>query len=399
MQDSQTPDKIPLPWASSAGGGYIETIPTASQIGITPGRASFTDGFVPLNFVALASGGVGPLGKDFNGILKQITAGLQWQQAGGPILFDSGFSAAIGGYPAGAIIVKAGQNGRFWYNQTDNNTSNPDAGGAGWIGLGLQTIVDTATTYYVDFATGSDVTGNGLISNPYKTLQHAFDTLNSNIVSSGVPITITQNGPVDGPHTDTTGLIIQNAIKGATILNVVINGAILTSATAGIFVTNGGVVQISGTGSVRGASFDVVSTGNSVVQFQGVTPGACSTAKLLAQFGATIRITGDYTDSGNAARHWDADFGGLISVDRGTGVASTITTSGTPAYGTAFAQASTGSVIRCTTALTVFAGSGATGVRYLVDKTSGIDTGGGGASFIPGNAGGTADAATFGWYA
>lgn len=399
MQDSNTPAKIPLPWASSAGGGYIEVIPTASQIGITPGRASFTDGFVPLNFVPLASGGVGPLGKDFNGILNQVTAGLQWQQAGGPILYDAAFSSAIGGYPAGAVIAKAGMGGRFWYSLVDNNVTNPDAAGAGWIGLGLQTFVDTPTTYYVDFSTGSDSTGTGLISAPWKTLQYAFDYLNTHVVASGVAVTISQNGPVDGPHTDTTGLIIANAINGASILNVVINGAILTSAAAGIFVTNGGVVQISGSGSIRGASYDVVSTGNSVVQYQGATPGACALVKLLAQFGATLRITGDYTDSGNSGHHWFADFGGLISVDRGTGVASTITTSGTPAYGVAFADASSGSIIRCTTALTVFAGTGATGTRYLVDKTSGIDTGGGGSTFIPGSVGGTADAATFGWYA
>jgi hypothetical protein len=44
------------------------------------------------------------------------------------------------------------------------------------------------------------------------------------------------------------------------------------------------------------------------------------------------------------------------------------------------------------------AGAAATGSRYYADTGGGIDTGGGGANFLPGNAGGTAVAATMGWY-
>ena len=104
MQSSNIPSKIPLPFAYAAGSGYKNTIPVASQIGITNGRASLTDGFPPLTFTPIGAGGVPPFGSDMNGILNEITAIQQWQQAGGFFPYDSAFSTAIGGYPKGAII-------------------------------------------------------------------------------------------------------------------------------------------------------------------------------------------------------------------------------------------------------------------------------------------------------
>ena len=142
MQSSNIPSKIPLPFAYAAGSSYKNTIPVASQIGITNGRASLTDGFPPLNFTPISAGGVPPFGGDMNGILNEITAIQQWQQAGGFFVYDSAFSTAIGGYPKGAILQSADFGG-LWVSSTENNTSNPDAGGAGWISLafeGSQTI-------------------------------------------------------------------------------------------------------------------------------------------------------------------------------------------------------------------------------------------------------------------
>ena len=145
MQSTNIPSKIPLPFAYAAGSSYKNTIPTASQIGITNGKASLTDGFPPLTFQALSSGGVPPFGADFNGILNEITAIQQWQEAGGMFAYDSSFSTAIGGYPKGAILQAAAFGG-LWQSTVENNTSNPDTGGAGWISLafeGLQAITVT----------------------------------------------------------------------------------------------------------------------------------------------------------------------------------------------------------------------------------------------------------------
>lgn len=132
MQSSNVPAKFNIPWAASAGGAYIRPIPQASQIGVNDGYASLTDGFVPLNMTPEASGGVPPFGQDMNGILKQISQWSQWQSAGGPVAWDSTFSAAIGGYPLGAVVASATTQGLAYLSLTENNVTNPDTGGAGW---------------------------------------------------------------------------------------------------------------------------------------------------------------------------------------------------------------------------------------------------------------------------
>jgi len=137
MQSSNIPTKIPLPFAYNAGVGYKNTIPTASQIGVVNGRASLNDGFPPLNFVPISSGGVPPFGSDVNGILNEITAITQWQQAGGFFFYDSSFSTTIGGYPKGAILQSSSNSG-LWISTAENNTTNPDTGGEGWMSLAFE---------------------------------------------------------------------------------------------------------------------------------------------------------------------------------------------------------------------------------------------------------------------
>lgn len=132
MQSSSIPSKFNIPFANNAGGPYIRTIPQASQVGITPGAASLYDGFPLLTFTPESSGGVPPSGQDFNGILNAITKWVQWLNAGAPVFYDATFSTAIGGYPKGAMIAAAAAN-TWWLSSVENNATNPDAGGAGWV--------------------------------------------------------------------------------------------------------------------------------------------------------------------------------------------------------------------------------------------------------------------------
>lgn len=127
MLRTSVPAKFPIPFASGAGGSFIRPIPEASQIGIQGGAASLTDGFPPLNAQPIAAGGVPPFMQDMNGLEFQITANIQWAQAGGFWTYDSGFSTAIGGYPQGALLESAIMPGRLWVSLLDNNTQNPDA--------------------------------------------------------------------------------------------------------------------------------------------------------------------------------------------------------------------------------------------------------------------------------
>lgn len=174
MQSTNIPSKIPLPFANSASSTYKNTIPTASQIGITNGKASLTDGFPPLTFTALSAGGVPPFGADFNGILYEITAIQQWQEAGGFFAYDSTFSTAVGGYPKGAILQSANFAG-LWVSTAENNTTNPDTGGAGWTSLSFEgsqavtvttanvTLTQLQSAYPVIIVSGAKTAARNLI--------------------------------------------------------------------------------------------------------------------------------------------------------------------------------------------------------------------------------------------
>jgi len=133
MQASQTPTLVPLAFAAN---GNKNTIPEDSQIGVTPGAASLQDGFPPLTMTPIAAGGIPMSGPDLNGILNLATQSIRWQHAGGLYSYNSTFAndANVGGYPRGAVLMAANQSG-LWLNSADNNTTNPDVGGAGWAPL------------------------------------------------------------------------------------------------------------------------------------------------------------------------------------------------------------------------------------------------------------------------
>ena len=211
MQDTDSPTKIPLQWAASAGGAYITyPVPTPSQIGITNGAASWTDGFPPNNFIPLGSGGAGPFGKDFNGMLRQTTAGVQWLQAGGPIQHDATFSTEIGGYPRGAVLSSDATLGKFWISTVDNNSSDPDAAGpnwaAGWfIGTGDGSLLvpqynvmisnsPNLPTGAAPGTAGQALVSTGAASNP------AFGSVNLGYTVGGTQYNVLiAGGPSSGP--------------------------------------------------------------------------------------------------------------------------------------------------------------------------------------------------------
>lgn len=158
MQASSIPRKFNIPFANNAGPTYTNVIPQASQIGITGGAASLVDGFPPITFVPITAGGIPPWGKDFNGLLNQITAWTQFNScAGGLPTYDSTFSGLIGGYPYGTFLaaafgVTAGspQGGNHgWFSTVDNNTINPDVtfNSANWVPV--PAVINTPVTYTI----------------------------------------------------------------------------------------------------------------------------------------------------------------------------------------------------------------------------------------------------------
>lgn len=134
MKLADIPYRISTPWAASAGGSYVTIpIPVPAQSGNT---ASFETGFPPQTFVDPLAGGGYPLGTDENGINYIETAWLRWMQAGGPIAYDGAQQTTIGGYPRGTVILSATTTGLQWISTVDDNSTNPDTGGAGWLANG-----------------------------------------------------------------------------------------------------------------------------------------------------------------------------------------------------------------------------------------------------------------------
>lgn len=167
MLAADLPHRFNIPFANAAVAPYIRTIPEASQIGVETGAASLTTGFPPANFETLGAGGVPPFGKDFNGIIKQITQWSQWSAAGGPVGYDSDFATGIGGYPKGAVISST-TFGYLWISLVDANTSDPDAGGANWSPvslLGGATTGDAKITFKTTADPGWILANDGSIGN------------------------------------------------------------------------------------------------------------------------------------------------------------------------------------------------------------------------------------------
>ena len=134
MKQTDSPDKLVLPFADA---GAKNAIPAASQIGITAGAASLTDGFPPLTRTPISAGGVPPSGLDMNGILYELSAIARWLGAGAGFVYDGTFAndTDVGGYPKGARVLRTDGAG-YWINTVDNNTTDPEAAGAvaaGWV--------------------------------------------------------------------------------------------------------------------------------------------------------------------------------------------------------------------------------------------------------------------------
>ncbi len=157
MEVSQLPARIPLPFAENAGAGFINTIPTAHSA--TPGRASLNDGFPPACFTAPEAGGIPPFGADFNGALNWFSAAVQAFQSGYMASYDATHSTNIGGYFEGAILLAA--DGTHWWRSTvDNNTSDPDTGGANWDVVEASSVPWSSITGVPTFTLESEFTGS-----------------------------------------------------------------------------------------------------------------------------------------------------------------------------------------------------------------------------------------------
>ena len=126
-----TPEFIPQAFAISAAGVNRNTIPSTP---LTTQRASFQLGFPPLTMTPVPAGGKPMLGADMNGILYMLSTHTVYQQTGQPYRYNANVVAALGGYAVGTLLGSV-DGSTLWYNITALNTTDPDAGGAGWVAM------------------------------------------------------------------------------------------------------------------------------------------------------------------------------------------------------------------------------------------------------------------------
>lgn len=138
MQSTSQPAKTTTNFASS---GLVQTVPELAS-GAAGAEASFEAGFPAITMQPISLGGLAPIGKQFNKLYNLLFGYKQWQEAGGQATYDSAYSTAIGGYPKGAILARVDLNG-YWISTAENNTSNPDTGGAGWISFNPDRLTTT----------------------------------------------------------------------------------------------------------------------------------------------------------------------------------------------------------------------------------------------------------------
>lgn len=215
MQLDEQPRKVTLAFAEN---GEKTTIPENNDP--ADGLASLNNGFPPKTRQALDDDGIPPFGQDMNGILYLVSAINRWQSAGASFVYDADFSTDdnVNGYPKGAVLLRADGTG-FWVNQTDNNETNPDTGGANWhpinnIGITSKTM------------TGSNVT--------LTALESAKDV----IVISG---TLTANVNLIFPVTLKQWIVVNNTSGAFTLTAKTASGTggLISQTTSRIFYGDG----------------------------------------------------------------------------------------------------------------------------------------------------------------
>ncbi|WP_254680012.1 phage tail protein, partial [Salmonella enterica] len=133
MKLNDKPRQLAVPFAST---GDKNNIPDkATQQTKESGNAAYDSGFPPVTMTPISAGGIPPHGKDFNGLMHDITAAIRYVQAGGLYTYNADFAGAIGGYAKDAILAGVSTTAG-WLNTIDDNLTDPEgADSAGWVNL------------------------------------------------------------------------------------------------------------------------------------------------------------------------------------------------------------------------------------------------------------------------
>jgi hypothetical protein len=286
MLVASIPYKFSVPWGASATSSYINTIP---ETGVSP-AASQALGFPPATSVPAGAGGTPPAIGDFNGALNYATLWTQWLQAGAPVGYDSAFSTAIGGYPNGAILASA-TFGRRWISTVDNNTSNPNTGGANWMDLfwngaaSLNAGTDTGTVNAIVLTIPGITSYAQLVGVPISFIVAHSNTGPATVNINGLGAQTIYQGGAALSGGEITGTWLSTIVDGGAgfILLAGGNGAVnVRPATASTHALQQGQAQAD-FAALAGSSSQVFSVANATSAAQAVN---------LGQFPATLSSPG-----------------------------------------------------------------------------------------------------------
>ena len=281
----------------------------------------------------------------------------------------------------------------FFFNQVSNATP---LGAAAVAAAGTSTLwaradhvhpgreVLTASRTYYFRSDGSD-SNTGLVNSAggaFLTIQKAIDTV------AGLDCSI-YDVTIQGGATGTYAPITLKTFLGSGKVTIV--GDTTTPANYVIASTSAdgvGGSNVLGRYKIEGFKFTNATYGshiklyNTYLEVGANDYGAATTAHIWLEQNAYVEATANYTISGGASRHLFATTGGVFVCS-----AKTITLTGTPAFSSATIIASRTGVFNLPG--NTYSGA-ATGTRYIISYNAVADVAGGGATYLPGNAGGIA---------
>lgn len=265
----------------------------------------------------------------------------------------------------------------------------------------VKTVVDANTITVSATSGGSAITAGSAGSGTHTaTLLSPFLTVNAAInVACALDLSIYNVSIIVAGGTYTATCTLKSYIgvgpitlqgDTATPSNVVIS----TTSTHAINASAGFI----GSWKIKGFKVQTTTSGNCVyiigpgtkVSMSNMDFGACAGTHLLVS-DARARLNTSYTISGGAQNHIFLNEQAYLH--SGNGI--TVTLTGTPAFSSTYLTAGLASIYNA--ASMTFSGA-ATGTRFSLSGGCVISTGGGGASYFPGNAAGSGDPGTFDQY-